>query len=192
MSNLPIYHGGRMNILKKILVPIDGTVLSHAAFTQALNYAKIVHGEITVFHIIETDIHLPPAIDSSKDPPAIPLLETERRGIAESMVNGHIEKGNEENVKIEALIVNGHAASEIVKKSPNYDLIIRGCIGESSLKSLFLGSNAEKVARHASCSVMLVKENKKYEYGCEKQDSSRHCLDYSDKQRSARTMYGVR
>jgi len=150
-----------MEIYKKILVPIDGTVLSDAAFTLALSYAKIVHGEITIIHIIETKIHLPPPLDCSKKISTINIAETERRNPAESMISDYIEKGKGKNVKIEALTVNGHVAKEIIQKSSYYDLIIMGSLGESPIQSLFLGSNAEKVARHASCSVMLVKDKKR-------------------------------
>lgn len=152
------YHGEKMEIYKKILVPIDGAVFSDAVFSQALSYAKIVHGDITVIHILENNIHLHPPFDNIKVTPAISLVGTELSVIVESMLSDYIEKGKEENVKIDSLIVKGNVAKDIIQKSSNYDLIIMGSLEESSLKSLFLGSNAEKVARHASCSVMLVKE----------------------------------
>ena len=155
------YDGDKMEICKKILVPIDGTALSDVAFTQALSYARIVHGEITVMHILENNIHLPPPFDTTKITPAMRLVETERRGIARSMVSDYVKRSKKEKVKIVTLIVKGNVASEIVKESAKYDLIIMGSIGESPVKSLFLGSNAEKIARHAACSVMLVKERKR-------------------------------
>lgn len=149
-----------MNLFRKILVPIDGTALSDTAFTQTLSYAKVVHGKITVIHVMENNIHLPPPFDTTKVTPAMHLMETERRGIAKSIISDYIKRSKKEKVKIDTLIIKGNMVGEIIKKSAKFDLIIMGSLGESLLKSLFLGYNTEKVTQHASCSVMLVKEKK--------------------------------
>jgi nucleotide-binding universal stress UspA family protein len=53
----------------------------------------------------------------------------------------------------------GHPAQRIVEVSreQRIDLIVIGHSGHSGVWGRFLGSTAEKVSRHATCSVLLVR-----------------------------------
>jgi nucleotide-binding universal stress UspA family protein len=53
----------------------------------------------------------------------------------------------------------GHPAQELVKaaKDVGADLIVLGHRGHSAIWDTFLGSVAEKVSRHAQCSVLIVR-----------------------------------
>jgi nucleotide-binding universal stress UspA family protein len=62
-------------------------------------------------------------------------------------------------VKIETVIAEGDAASNIVVYARNggFDTIIMGSRGVGRFKEMVLGSVSNKVLHHAKCSVMIVK-----------------------------------
>jgi nucleotide-binding universal stress UspA family protein len=57
------------------------------------------------------------------------------------------------------MITEGDPALEIISEAENgeYDLIVMGATGESDLKHALLGSVSARVARDASCSVLIAK-----------------------------------
>lgn len=61
--------------------------------------------------------------------------------------------------KIDGRLIDGYPWQEIVDdaKAWNADLIVLGSHGRAGLSRLFLGSVAEAVARHAGCSVEIIK-----------------------------------
>jgi nucleotide-binding universal stress UspA family protein len=63
------------------------------------------------------------------------------------------------NVKIETVVGEGDAASNIVgyAQKGDFDTIILGRRGLGRFKEMVLGSISNKVLHHAKCSVMIVK-----------------------------------
>ena len=53
----------------------------------------------------------------------------------------------------------GHRARPIVRvaKEGDYDLVVMGHRGHSSVWGTFMGTTAEKVTRHVTCSVLVVR-----------------------------------
>lgn len=53
----------------------------------------------------------------------------------------------------------GHPAQTIVRvaKEGGYDLVVMGHTGHSSVWGTFMGTTAEKVTRHVTCSVLVVR-----------------------------------
>jgi len=69
-----------------------------------------------------------------------------------------VEKmGKRMGVKVTKKIVEGIPYEEIVREAKKDDLIVMGNKGMTALDRIFLGSVAEKVVRHAPCSVMVCK-----------------------------------
>jgi len=147
-----------MKRYKKILVPYDDSKLSKLAFEQALSLASMVKGEVTVIHVMETSLYEQLTFETTEVISVLNTLVDENKGRIESMLKDLVEQGKKEDVKVDYLIKDGNVASEIIVASSNFDLIIMGTLGQSALDSLLLGSKAEKVARHACCPVMLVRE----------------------------------
>ena len=60
---------------------------------------------------------------------------------------------------LESKMVSGDPANEIVAfgASSHADLIVMATHGRSGLKHVLLGSVAEKVVRHATCDVLVVR-----------------------------------
>jgi len=89
---------------------------------------------------------------------ALNTLATKSKGKIKSMLKELVTQGKKSGVKVDYLIKEGNVSNEIITASSKFDLIIMGTLGQSALESLFLGSVAEKVSRHACCPVMLVRE----------------------------------
>jgi nucleotide-binding universal stress UspA family protein len=65
------------------------------------------------------------------------------------------------DLQTEPIIRLGTAHTEIVRiaRELGIDLIILSTKGRTGLAHVFLGSTAEKVVRHASCPVLVVREH---------------------------------
>jgi len=60
---------------------------------------------------------------------------------------------------VTTLLKEGHAVNEILKtcKKENFDLIVMGARGISTIKEIFLGSVSHGVAIHSECPVLIIK-----------------------------------
>ena len=147
-----------MKISKRILVPIDGSKLSKLAYSQAIKLAKRINANVTLIYVLEPIKY---DFQNFGYPYIDPLYYISRKGnkrFMRSILNGLAGEGKKEGINVGSTIVEGQVASEIIRNSSHYDLIIMGLFGHSVLSRLFFGSNAEKVARKAECPVMLMKE----------------------------------
>jgi nucleotide-binding universal stress UspA family protein len=61
------------------------------------------------------------------------------------------------DVKVSTEIRTGHAAQELLRAAETLraDLLVLGHSGHSAVWGRFLGATAEKVSRHAHCSVLI-------------------------------------
>jgi len=147
--------------LKKVLVPIDFSPSSEQALDQALQLVRTFHVSLILLHVLE-----PPgspafagfARTSAFSRSAATDAETNLRALLATV-------GEDEKKNIRWKIRTGLAAHEIiaVAKDADVDLIIIGTHGFSSGKHFCIGTTAERVARAAPCSVLVVRE-KEYEF----------------------------
>ena len=150
-----------MESYRKIMVPVDGSPLSDLSFESALSLASLIDGEVTLVHVIEPVTMNYSGFEEAEIATSLGILESESVRSVQNMLKDYVESGKASDVTVRTRIIHGSVASEIVDLSSKYDLIIMGTQGRNMLSSLFLGSVAEKVARHACCPVMLVREFKK-------------------------------
>jgi len=140
-------------MLKKILVPMDGSV--HAGKALDLASDMTLKYEATIYLIYVK-------------PPLSRISEQDvRQRINESNQEtaGKIIKEAEEEVKKRGIknyqlaILEGHPAQEIVEfaKKNGVDMIILGSHGASDLEGLLLGSVSYKVCNIAHCTCITVK-----------------------------------
>jgi len=146
-----------MKTPKKILIPIDGSSPSNTAFAAGITITKSLHGEATVIYVLDTSVRLPPPFESVEVSTVVRLMEKETKAMAKSLLNEYVTRAKELGLEISSKLAHGNVAKEIIKISSEYDLIIMGSVGQGTLASILMGSVAEKVARYADCSVMVVR-----------------------------------
>jgi nucleotide-binding universal stress UspA family protein len=69
------------------------------------------------------------------------------------------EQSDRSGTRFEVLVGHGQPVDEILRLADDNqaDLIVVGTHGHSALEHLLVGSVAERIVRHASCSVLLVR-----------------------------------
>jgi universal stress protein A len=147
--------------LKKILVPVDFSKQSRKAMEYGLSFARQFNAEVLLLHVLE---FAPAAMPVSPASP-MPIIHDAmtqtawRESAAKQLAEWRNESGTPIAVKASVRdAVSAHA--EIVKaaEEENVDLIILGTQGHTGLARFLIGSTAEKVVRHASCPVLVVRE----------------------------------
>jgi nucleotide-binding universal stress UspA family protein len=146
---------------QKILVPIDGSEHSLKALDYALEFASRYVADLhvlSVFSLTEETFHLIQRVTPRT------FSESYRQDVKEKkeqIVTEAVKHAQSlrPHLTITQSIVQGRPADQIVKvaKELNIDLIIMGSRGIGGIKSMLLGSVADRVADHASCPVMIVK-----------------------------------
>ena len=147
-------------VFKKILVPIDFSHFSKKALGEAVKLAGCCGGKIILLHVEEDVFHM------KQIHKVHPPLENMCNKFHKEFVFENKKRLEEFKSYIPkklfagALIKEGHPFVEIVKFAKNKcaDLIVLSSRGRSDIRHAFLGSTAEKVARKASCAVLIVKD----------------------------------
>jgi universal stress protein A len=147
--------------LKKILVPIDFSPMSKQAFQFALRFAERLRCEIILLHVIEPETAIagtPLAVDIFAQP-------EEDTSAAKAELACLAASSHKHANSFTSAVRVGHAPNEITKaaKELNVDLIMIATHGYTSWRHLCIGSTAERVARTAPCSVLVVRE-KEHEF----------------------------
>lgn len=134
--------------MKKILVPTDFSDFSAQAAKLAERLAKRVGGEVHLIHIVNSPTQL--------DEYGYEVTLTEEREATQRM-------------KEFVLIHQLHPANTFVRlgslskdvdyyiKNNQIDLVLMASRGADGLREVFIGSNAERIVRYASCPVLVVK-----------------------------------
>lgn len=140
-------------VLKKILVPTDGSPLSVMAEETAAFIAKKTGASITALHVLPelwSVYPLPKAVGDE-------LLESVHQR-SENILNSAQTLFNEENVQANVETASGDVAEKILKFSKEgYDLIAMGAHGENEIEAYALGSVTRKVIMHADCPTLITK-----------------------------------
>lgn len=141
----------------KILLAIDDSKHSEAAMQMVMRHMRAEDTEICVTHVVE---------------PVWLVLdyETGELGQIEVSREERISRGKEiiertkqcvmkAGFKVSTALDEGDARLAIVDRAVQWkaDLIVLGSHGRKGVGRLLLGSVAESVARHARCSVLIVR-----------------------------------
>jgi len=148
--------------MKTILVPYDFSKEAMYALEFAKELAKKTKNKLELFHVIE--LPTPQSFSSygeagtfsaeANQVYTVELIEKRKKQLAElseSLQNlGFI---------FESKMVFGNPFAGIAREiaEAEADLVIMGSKGASGLEEVLIGSNTEKVVRHASCPVITIK-----------------------------------
>ncbi|MGA7795328.1 MAG: universal stress protein [Candidatus Acidiferrales bacterium] len=142
----------------KILLAIDDSKFSEAAIEAVIRQATSQETEIRVLHVIEPIPIYPDGKAWGYGPEASQVLKEQRKE-AEELVARAGQTLREKNFKVMTAIEEGNPKEVIIDSAAEWhaDLIVVGSHGRKGLDRFFMGSVSEAVARHAHCSVQIVR-----------------------------------
>ena len=142
----------------KILLAVDESKFSEAAVQTVLAQARPHETEVRVLHVLE-----PPSLLMGREmggyDPEFEAVWKALRDQAKALVEKTEGKLRTAGFTVWPSLEEGDPKSKIIDaaKEWNADLIVLGSHGRTGLQRFFLGSVAESVARHAECSVEIVR-----------------------------------
>lgn len=144
--------------MKRILVPCDFSSPAREAYKFAANIAAKNNGEVLLLHVVNVPVVYDPGLGGLPytDPTLVEDLEAAGIKNFETLLADKTIP----SVRSSFHITNGDILSSILEYSEykNIDLIIMGTSGASGLAEIFIGSNTEKVVRHARVPVLAVRQ----------------------------------
>ncbi len=139
-------------MFESILVAVDGSKYSDAAFDSAIEMARKCDSDLIVLTVYQGSTGT-----------GMLALETEEdafKSIAQEELASYENKVKERNVsKVRMFLKKGDAAEVInaTAKTESCGLIVLGNRGRGGFAELLLGSVSQKVVQHAKCPVLIVK-----------------------------------
>jgi nucleotide-binding universal stress UspA family protein len=145
--------GGRIKMIKNILVAFDGSPKSYEAFEFALDMASMCKS--VPFFFVLSVIQPPESLYFAEMSDVVAFTTREY----ESLFRELEKKARARDMAIRTKTLVGHPADKIVKfaREKRCDMIVMGQRGKSAIKGLLLGSVSRRVASAAHCTVTIVK-----------------------------------
>jgi nucleotide-binding universal stress UspA family protein len=142
----------------KILLAIDDSKFSQAAIEALTAQAKPKETEVRVLHVIEPIPVYPDGQAWGYGPESV-LVSQEQRKEAEGLVARAGQTLRDTGFKVTTAIGEGNPRVVIIDSAAQWpaDLIMVGSHGRKGLDRFLMGSVSEAVARHARCSVEIVR-----------------------------------
>lgn len=142
--------------MNKILVPIDFSKHSEYALETAAILAKKNNAEVLALHMLEISNNI-------LDDPSNEELQLQSiffLKLADKKFQEFLERDYLKDIKVTPMIKHFKVFREVndVAEEHNADLIVMGSHGSSGLTEIFVGSNTEKVVRHSTIPVLVVKQ----------------------------------
>lgn len=144
---------------KRILVATDFTDYAEHALQAAIEMAPD-DASIDIVHCWQVPIPAAPPVAHGSGSASLATLAKDLEAYAEQRGKELLEKYGSDRVKLSFEALAGPAGATVIDHSKReegrYDLIVTGSHGRRGFRRFFLGSVAEKVVRHAPCSVLVV------------------------------------
>jgi nucleotide-binding universal stress UspA family protein len=139
----------------RIVIAIDNSKYSQQALEALIQQVSPQKAEVLVLHVVEpTLISSPPQMAAGYAPElGQDLIE------ARELVEKTAKKLRIEGFKVDTSVQTGDVRETIADIAAQWgaDLIVVGSHGRKGIRRFLLGSVAESVARHAPCSVEIVR-----------------------------------
>lgn len=138
---------------RHILVAFDGSQGSQRALKAGLELARTFGGDLCALTVEERLPHYAATVgemDEEKELRDQYFAELRTRAVEEARQHG---------VDIRTEVRMGQAAQVVTRFADQgrFDLVVVGQSGHSNVWGRFLGSTADKITRHAPCSVLVVR-----------------------------------
>jgi nucleotide-binding universal stress UspA family protein len=140
--------------MKNILVPTDFSDCAHNAARAAMLVATKFKADIHFLHIMpstDESMHVPHNTTAS--------IANPQKGHAQNELNLLVDKATQLGLKATPVLVldKGSERIENYIKPLMIDLIVMGSHGATGIRELVIGSNTQRVVRHSSVPVLVIK-----------------------------------
>ena len=145
-------------MFQRILVPLDGSEHSKQALPFAVDLARQSGGTIVLAQAVHTSFAALP--DSYMATPDIyEQMMTQARSEAVANLQAVADELAAQGVKVETVVLEGEPATEIIdyEDQGQIDLVVMSTHGRSGLTRFVYGSVAERVLRHGTKPVLLIR-----------------------------------
>ncbi len=158
-----------MERIRRILAPTDFSELSRASVGYALELAKALKAEVTVYHVVsqaelmQYHSELSEGTAEEQLKPFLHPVETYKEAMSRFMKTNFADMTSE--VKVHEKVEMGVAEKNIVNLADEekMDLIVISTHGRTGLSHMIVGSVTEKVVRLAHCPVLSIPSHAKAE-----------------------------
>ncbi|NAS31500.1 universal stress protein [Flavobacteriaceae bacterium R38] len=141
--------------MKKIIVPVDFSEHSDYAMEVAASLAKVYNAEILALHMLEISDTLVSASAVRDYSENLFFMKMAKKRFEEFLDKEYLK-----GVQVTDIVQYHKVFSEVNETAIKHDadLIVMGSHGASGVKEFLIGSNAEKVVRHAEIPVLIIKK----------------------------------
>lgn len=149
--------------MKKILVPTDFSKTAQTATDVAVDIAKRAGAQLILLHVIEEvngvsfsvtgEVNYDGTVEDKLF--TMKMIEKAKKQMAKAVADA-AEKG----VKVKQELRIGtpfHGMTTIITEH-KVDLVVMGTAGHTKIEEMIIGTNTEKVVRHAKCPVLTVQK----------------------------------
>lgn len=139
--------------MKRILVAVDGSDLSHKAARMAADIAVRFGAKLSLAYVIPR-LLLPPDVYGL----TLAEVEREQRSFADKLVGEAMAKLGDAGVEVETTVLSGSPAESLAEAAtaPDVDLVVVGSRGRGSVARVFLGSVSDRLVHISSKPVLVV------------------------------------
>lgn len=143
----------------KILLATDGSPYSDAAAKMTASQRHPEDVQVQVLRVVEPAVFSNPPQMAPGYAPEMALRLEEQLKEAKESVERTAEILRKAGFRAEAKVIQSETRAGILDSAAELgaDLIVIGSHGEKGLRRFLIGSVAEFVARHAPCSVLIVR-----------------------------------
>lgn len=137
---------------KHILACVDFSEHSTAALSEVGEYARANGSKVTLIHIADPQAFIPPQAVLE------PAMITDQRAHETTLVS--LRDEHLDGLEVEIAVVEDHAPARAIcdyARDHDVDLIVVGSHGRGGMERWLIGSVAERVVRHASTNVYVVR-----------------------------------
>ena len=140
--------------MQNIIVPVDFSEQSEYALKTAASLAKKFDSGVIVLHMLELSSTMISSEGMGQQQIVLLLKASENR------LSKFLDKPYLKGINVTPIIKHYKVFSEVneIAKDQEAGLIVMGSHGVDGLKEFFVGSNTERVVRHAEIPVLVVKE----------------------------------
>ncbi len=143
----------------KVLLAIDDSSFSEAALHAVITQFRPNQTEVQVTHVMEVVLLVPSMVPGPNLTPDFAVMRQEAVAQAKAVVERAAAKLKSAGFTVTTDVEEGEPRARIVEQAKTWgaDLIVIGSHGRKGLQRFLMGSVSESVARHAHCSVQIVR-----------------------------------